>query len=901
MTYLRESYIPNMASAFPDESQYADDSYSVTTFEEEGTPPHTFQISAEAQRRLSSMGREFGEDGEEFRGFNIDDQPSQRVLSVIAPPSERGHRRMLVSDSRNDPNWTGGTVKMYPVESQFITVPPSNSVPGMEPPLTSTLRSQAPPRPNVLNRLISAAQPPIPTAEVRGLQPENTDIGNFQQNCPTQTRRQLQHNNLSVGNTQQNCPTQTRGQLQPNNRSAGRSQVTVRPRMTQHNLILNEQNDIIPEYNTSANVNNSPHNLQTDTNKQMYSNLNKSFSHEEDESNPNYGLIGQNRLQNLRRNTTGGRKQGFTQYNFNPVNKDSKISGPSTNIINLPASGHGGGQYYAPDHPKPDSGVTRQNGPNYPIPDGSNFPTSGHSNRGQNAPCYPASGHGVTGQNEPRFQMPEDDMGQNNFPTYPAPNGNTMVHNAPNYPESNQRVSEQNINTNYPVQNHINAQQDNIGHHHSSQDGDHNRGIINRRLETETKVHLHRLGRTVNFVQTDIINVREALNQTHLDYNLICSLTAELKGHLSLTKRLRDSAAPYINLCTSLDLAETLFEIELRIPEWEGCLSLATATIQKMERNSMQITSQNATRKKAVKVSTSEFPKFDGIINYFDWWAKWTYLATASQLDEDNLTIKLKESLVDNAEEIIGSSLMSTGTFQEIKEKLESVYDQPILRMQQATKEFFNIKIEGDTVMDARKMMTEGSDALRRAMKAGLTLETLMSNLLLMKLPEKIREKMIVELNQTCPFYNITEKQLNNAFYTASSTSGSEKGSSIGAYQQQTVTKSGNGKGSYKGSYQQQPYKYQIKCLLHSRYTHPYDIPCNIEPTETRRRLQYEQRCLCCGWGKRRHIEEGGCKYVSCQHHPKENHHTSTCDGKDFSHPGCQFDLSNKTPNSGVS
>ena len=320
-----------------------------------------------------------------------------------------------------------------------------------------------------------------------------------------------------------------------------------------------------------------------------------------------------------------------------------------------------------------------------------------------------------------------------------------------------------------------------------------------------------------------------------------------------------------------------------------------------MERNSMQITSQNATRKKAVKVSTSEFPKFDGIINYFDWWAKWTYLATASQLDEDNLTIKLKESLVDNAEEIIGSSLMSTGTFQEIKEKLESVYDQPILRMQQATKEFFNIKIEGDTVMDARKMMTEGSDALRRAMKAGLTLETLMSNLLLMKLPEKIREKMIVELNQTCPFYNITEKQLNNAFYTASSTSGSEKGSSIGAYQQQTEIKSGNGKGSYKGSYQQQPYKYQIKCLLHSRYTHPYDIPCNIEPTETRRRLQYEQRCLCCGWGKRRHIEEGGCKYVSCQHHPKENHHTSTCDGKDFSHPGCQFDLSNKTPNSGVS
>ena len=65
--------------------------------------------------------------------------------------------------------------------------------------------------------------------------------------------------------------------------------------------------------------------------------------------------------------------------------------------------------------------------------------------------------------------------------------------------------------------------------------------------------------------------------------------------------------------------------------------------------------------------------------------------------------------------------------------------------------------------MDARKMMTEGSDALRRATKAGLTLETLMSNLLLMKLPEKIREKMVVELNQTCPFYNITEKQLNNA------------------------------------------------------------------------------------------------------------------------------------------
>ena len=57
--------------------------------------------------------------------------------------------------------------------------------------------------------------------------------------------------------------------------------------------------------------------------------------------------------------------------------------------------------------------------------------------------------------------------------------------------------------------------------------------------------------------------------------------------------------------------------------------------------------------------------------------------AKISKLNEENLEVKLKDSLVDDAEVLMGKTLMSTGNYKQLCEKLDSVYNKPIQRVQE--------------------------------------------------------------------------------------------------------------------------------------------------------------------------------------------------------------------------
>ena len=89
-----------------------------------------------------SLGRDGGE--QNFPGFQLDERP-MRPLSVLTP----NYNRMVVSDSRNDLNFTGDTRISQPVNneqerSQFATAPIRNGVANIELPLSSTGRSRIP-------------------------------------------------------------------------------------------------------------------------------------------------------------------------------------------------------------------------------------------------------------------------------------------------------------------------------------------------------------------------------------------------------------------------------------------------------------------------------------------------------------------------------------------------------------------------------------------------------------------------------------------------------------------------------------------------------------------------------------------------------------------------------------
>ena len=67
-----------------------------------------------------------------------------------------------------------------------------------------------------------------------------------------------------------------------------------------------------------------------------------------------------------------------------------------------------------------------------------------------------------------------------------------------------------------------------------------------------------------------------------------------------------------------------------------------------------------------IKTAPSAFPTFDGIGDYEIWNNNWNKLATNSQLNEDCLLIKLRESLTGQAAEYIGKTGMSILSYNEI-------------------------------------------------------------------------------------------------------------------------------------------------------------------------------------------------------------------------------------------
>ena len=127
---------------------------------------------------------------------------------------------------------------------------------------------------------------------------------------------------------------------------------------------------------------------------------------------------------------------------------------------------------------------------------------------------------------------------------------------------------------------------------------------------------------------------------------------------------------------------------------------------------------------------------FDGNGNYQDWWARWCQLGSASKLDKANLAIKLKESIVGMAEEIVGTSIMATGSYDQLLAKLTEVYCSPIDLRQVTALNFFNVNQDSESLLDVRRMVTRGQDALNRAYKAEMNIESLMANLLLANMPD---------------------------------------------------------------------------------------------------------------------------------------------------------------------
>ena len=287
-----------------------------------------------------------------------------------------------------------------------------------------------------------------------------------------------------------------------------------------------------------------------------------------------------------------------------------------------------------------------------------------------------------------------------------------------------------------------------------------------RRLGTEINIMMNNIRRIVQDIEQTTSQIDSLLLQNSYEYSHIDFMFVKLSGQIEVLTRLQDRAAPYGILEENAVLDELLFEVSTKRPEWDALLSTLNSIKSNFERNLTQNANNNTTQK-AVKVSYSEFPIFDGTTDFEDWWSRWCELQQASKLDRTHLTIKLRESIVGAAEENVGRSKMTRGSFEEILGKLREVYSSPIGSRQNTAVEFFNIKLDSEATSDVRRMVTNAQNALDRVRRSDMGIEALMANLLLANMPERLRDKMVSQINSTCPSYNMNMTTFNQAFTLA--------------------------------------------------------------------------------------------------------------------------------------
>ena len=383
---------------------------------------------------------------------------------------------------------------------------------------------------------------------------------------------------------------------------------------------------------------------------------------------------------------------------------------------------------------------------------------------------------------------------------------------------------------------------------------------------------------------------------------LLIGLEAEFEGILEMVKDTKNKLEPLISQLDDTVMSEYLFNVECAIPTWKNKeLRLKLKIKEHKERiretkedsvaqalKEIVTSNKDKYKHRPVDMGTSEFPKFDGRINYYHWWAKWLHLAKVSKLNEDNLEVKLRESLVDQAEELMGKTLMATGSFQQLGDKLKAIYDKPIQRVQEVADDFFELHNRKKTsnTIEFRKYVADIEDVLLRVSKEGLTAESLALNIALQKLPDHLKRSVQTELSRTHPDFHLTKEEFNKAFDTVTNRLDvKDEGKVVTLYNNfvsNETNKNINGKNEGKPFF----------CAIHMEK----ETECELNsPKKVREYLIKHERCIRCGVAKRNHGDK--CRRMSwCPKHYYEYqyHLPRTCEGHNYNHPGCQLKFNNR-------
>ena len=442
-----------------------------------------------------------------------------------------------------------------------------------------------------------------------------------------------------------------------------------------------------------------------------------------------------------------------------------------------------------------------------------------------------------------------------------------------------------------------------------------------RKIKTDAKNYYERLRKAVYSLNKCEQEIHTALRDENID--IFYELLVEFEGRLDFIKEIRNRLEPLVMQMEDTTMSEYLFTIDNEIPTWKRMENRLKMKLrenkEKNKRHQIVTSNQDRYKHKPVNMGTSEFPKFDGKINFYHWWAKWSHLAKVSRLNEENLEVKLRESLVDEAEALMGKTLMATGSYVQLCNKLNAIYDKPIQRVQEVADDFFEIfnRKKSTSTVEHRKFIADVEDVLLRISTEGLSAESLMINMAIQKLPDHLKRNVQTELNHLQPDFHLTKEQYCKAFDTVTNGLDKNEGkvvTSLNSFVRRNRNNSGKDKNIIKNEptiMKDENTKTNKDSTQVSNETNKIDngkmenklYYCSIHlgkesecdlntPKKVRDYLEKHDRCIRCGVSKRNH--EDRCRRMyPCHKHSYEKlyHLPRTCEGGAYKHPGCQFNF----------
>ena len=194
-------------------------------------------------------------------------------------------------------------------------------------------------------------------------------------------------------------------------------------------------------------------------------------------------------------------------------------------------------------------------------------------------------------------------------------------------------------------------------------------------MKAQANLALEKVKLIIDLAKKDVDKAEEMFSEGEDSVILLRSMQSRLQSiYKKLLKYQKEFTAVKVKGedYTATTIASDAVEVDL-----EGLITKCEQSVEQLMIQDQQIAVPANQEAKLVKMTASPFPEFDGSQDLDIYERTWKVLGDNSGLEQAGLLIKLRESITGKARDYIGTSGMSTLTYNQLWEKLRQRYALP--------------------------------------------------------------------------------------------------------------------------------------------------------------------------------------------------------------------------------